>query len=145
KPAIVQEVVDVTTAKLITEVTAASETITAASAIITTTEAQVPTSTTATLTADPVRAAVAPSRKRKGVEPKPLKKKQQIEHDEQYARELHAELNKDIDWDEANDHVKRKAKEDPAVSNRLRRMDNMLESYMMSSTNILTGMKPMTM
>nr|GFA65624.1 hypothetical protein [Tanacetum cinerariifolium] len=28
--------------------------------------------------------------------------------------ELHAELNKDIDWDEAIDHVKRKAKEDPA-------------------------------
>nr|GEV43332.1 Gag-Pol polyprotein [Tanacetum cinerariifolium] len=48
-------------------------------------------------------------------EPKPLKKKQQIEHDEQYARELHAELNKDIDWEEAIDHVKRKAKEDLAV------------------------------
>nr|GFD00020.1 hypothetical protein [Tanacetum cinerariifolium] len=32
-----------------------------------------------------------------------------------YARELHAELNKDIDWDEAIDHVKLKAKEDPAV------------------------------
>nr|GEX10052.1 hypothetical protein [Tanacetum cinerariifolium] len=48
-------------------------------------------------------------------EPKPLKKKQQIEQDEQYARELHTELNKDIDWDEAVDHVKRKAKEDPAV------------------------------
>nr|GEV76109.1 xylulose kinase-1 [Tanacetum cinerariifolium] len=48
-------------------------------------------------------------------EPKPLKKKQHIEQDEQYARELHAELNKDIDWDEAIDHVKRKAKEDPAV------------------------------
>nr|GEX89875.1 hypothetical protein [Tanacetum cinerariifolium] len=48
-------------------------------------------------------------------EPKPLKKKQQIEHDEQYARELHVELNKDIDWDEAIDHVKLKAKEDPAV------------------------------
>nr|GEY75032.1 hypothetical protein [Tanacetum cinerariifolium] len=43
-------------------------------------------------------------------EPKPLKKKQQIEQDEQYARELQAELNKDIDWDEAIDHVKRKAK-----------------------------------
>nr|GEU84180.1 hypothetical protein [Tanacetum cinerariifolium] len=41
-------------------------------------------------------------------EPKPLKKKQQIEQDEQYARELHAELNKDIDWDEAIDHVKTK-------------------------------------
>nr|GFB28436.1 hypothetical protein [Tanacetum cinerariifolium] len=40
-------------------------------------------------------------------EPKPLKKKQQIEEAEQYARELHAELNKDIDWDKAADHVKR--------------------------------------
>nr|GFC43476.1 hypothetical protein [Tanacetum cinerariifolium] len=48
-------------------------------------------------------------------EPKPLKKKHQIKQDEQYARELHAELNKNIDWDEAIDHVKRKAKEDPAV------------------------------
>nr|GEV59639.1 integrase, catalytic region, zinc finger, CCHC-type, peptidase aspartic, catalytic [Tanacetum cinerariifolium] len=38
-----------------------------------------------------------------------------IEQDEQYARELHAKLNKDIDWEEAIDHVKRKAKEDPAV------------------------------
>nr|GEV56007.1 ribonuclease H-like domain, reverse transcriptase, RNA-dependent DNA polymerase [Tanacetum cinerariifolium] len=48
-------------------------------------------------------------------EPKPLKKKQQIELDKQYARELHAELNKDIDWDEAIDHVKRKDKEDPSL------------------------------
>nr|GEX93476.1 DUF4219 domain-containing protein/UBN2 domain-containing protein [Tanacetum cinerariifolium] len=48
-------------------------------------------------------------------EPKHLKKKQQIKRDEQYARELHAELNKDIDWDKAMDHVKRKAKEDPPV------------------------------
>nr|GEV02265.1 putative ribonuclease H-like domain-containing protein [Tanacetum cinerariifolium] len=48
-------------------------------------------------------------------EPKPLKKKQQIEMDEEYARKLHAELNKDIDWDVAIDHVKLKAKEDPAV------------------------------
>nr|GEZ13365.1 synaptobrevin, longin-like domain protein [Tanacetum cinerariifolium] len=113
-----QEVPDaVTTAKLITEVvTAASETVTAASAIITTAEAQV---LVATLTAAPARVTVAPSRKRKGVDfgrgSKPLKKKQQIEQDEQYARELHAELNKDIDWDEAINHVKRKAKEDPAI------------------------------
>nr|GEU31171.1 ribonuclease H-like domain-containing protein [Tanacetum cinerariifolium] len=48
-------------------------------------------------------------------EPKPLKKKQQIELDKQYARELQAKINKNIDWDEAIDHVKRKAKEDPAV------------------------------
>nr|GEX34308.1 hypothetical protein [Tanacetum cinerariifolium] len=44
-------------------------------------------------------------------EPKPLKKKQQIELDEEYARKLHEELNKDIDWDETIDHVKLKAKE----------------------------------
>nr|GEZ00045.1 hypothetical protein [Tanacetum cinerariifolium] len=46
---------------------------------------------------------------------KPLKKKQQIKQDEQYARELHAELNKNIDWDEVINHVKIKAKEDPDV------------------------------
>nr|GEW37451.1 putative ribonuclease H-like domain-containing protein [Tanacetum cinerariifolium] len=48
-------------------------------------------------------------------EPKPLKKKQQIKLDEQYAREFHVELNKDIDWDKAIDHVKIKAKEDHAI------------------------------
>nr|GEZ10723.1 hypothetical protein [Tanacetum cinerariifolium] len=35
--------------------------------------------------------------------------------DEEYAKKLHAELNKDIDWDVAIDHVKLKAKENPAV------------------------------
>nr|GEU78724.1 2-methylene-furan-3-one reductase-like [Tanacetum cinerariifolium] len=48
-------------------------------------------------------------------EPKPMKKKQQVEMDEEYARKLHQELNKDIDWDVAIEHVKQKAKEDPAV------------------------------
>nr|GEV27328.1 putative photosystem I PsaA/PsaB [Tanacetum cinerariifolium] len=48
-------------------------------------------------------------------EPKPLKKKQQIEQDEKYARELEADLNKNVDWDEAIDHVKKKAKEDPTM------------------------------
>nr|GEW78364.1 putative ribonuclease H-like domain-containing protein [Tanacetum cinerariifolium] len=144
EPAQVQEVVDVvTTAKLITEgVTVASETVTDASIIIPTAEPQVPA---ATLSAAPARVAAAPSKRRKGVvikdpeedsttstiipetkskdkgkgilveEPKPLKKKQQIEMDEEYARKLHAELNKDIDWDVAIDHVKLNAKEDPAV------------------------------
>nr|GEW10950.1 hypothetical protein [Tanacetum cinerariifolium] len=37
-------------------------------------------------------------------ESKPLKKKQQIEMDEEYARKLYAELNKNIDWDVAIDH-----------------------------------------
>nr|GEX47847.1 hypothetical protein [Tanacetum cinerariifolium] len=48
-------------------------------------------------------------------EPKPLKKKQQVEMDEEYARKLHEELNKDIDCNVAIDHVKQKAKEDPFV------------------------------
>nr|GFC57829.1 hypothetical protein [Tanacetum cinerariifolium] len=44
-------------------------------------------------------------------EPKPLKKKQHVEMDEEYARKFHEELNKDIDWNVAIDHVKQKAKE----------------------------------
>nr|GFB51657.1 hypothetical protein [Tanacetum cinerariifolium] len=129
EPAEVQEVVDVvTTTKLITEVvTAASETITTASANITAAEAQVPTvtltaaparvvvapsrrrkevvirdpeeeSTTSTI----ISAETKSKDKGKGIlveELKPLKKKQQIEQDEQYDRELQAELNKNIDWD----------------------------------------------
>nr|GEV96640.1 hypothetical protein [Tanacetum cinerariifolium] len=46
-------------------------------------------------------------------EPKLMKKKQEVEMDEEYARKFHEELNKDIDWDVAIDHVKQKAKEDP--------------------------------
>nr|GEZ63952.1 hypothetical protein [Tanacetum cinerariifolium] len=145
EPAEVQEVVDVvTTAKLITEVvTAASETITTASANITAAEAQVPTVTlTAAPTRvvvapskrrkgvvirDPeeesttsiiISAETKSKDKGKGIlveELKPLKKKQQIEQDEQYDRELQAELNKNIDWDKAIDHVKRNAKEDSAM------------------------------
>nr|GFA80019.1 hypothetical protein [Tanacetum cinerariifolium] len=39
-------------------------------------------------------------------EPKPMKKKQQVEMDKEYARKLHEEINQDIDWDVAIDHVK---------------------------------------
>nr|GEV88304.1 hypothetical protein [Tanacetum cinerariifolium] len=92
EPSEVQEVVDV---------------VTTANTIIFAVEPQVPA---ATIT-------VAPD-KGKGImveEPKPLKKKQHVEMDEEYARKLHDELNKDIDWDVAIDHVKQKAKEDPAM------------------------------
>nr|GFA66147.1 hypothetical protein [Tanacetum cinerariifolium] len=145
KPDEVQDVVDVvTTAKLITEVvTAASETVTAASIILSTTEAQVPAATITAAPAkvatapsrrrkgvvirDPkeesTTSSIIPAKtkskdKGKGImveEPKPLKKKQQIEMDEKYARKLHAKLNKYIDWDVAIDHMKLKAKEDTAV------------------------------
>nr|GEZ18515.1 hypothetical protein [Tanacetum cinerariifolium] len=113
EPAEVQEVVDVvTTAKLITKVvTVSSETVTAARVVI-----KDPKSESATSTIIPAETKSKDKGKRILVEePKPLKKKQQIEQDEQYSRELHVELNKDINWDEAIDHVKRKAKEDPAV------------------------------
>nr|GEZ88208.1 hypothetical protein [Tanacetum cinerariifolium] len=48
-------------------------------------------------------------------EPKPMKKKQQVELDKAYARKLQEELNQDIDWEVAIDHVKQKAKENPYV------------------------------
>nr|GFA32343.1 putative ribonuclease H-like domain-containing protein [Tanacetum cinerariifolium] len=48
-------------------------------------------------------------------DPKPIKKKQQVEMDEAYVRKLHEELNQDIDWDVAIEHVKQKAKEDPFI------------------------------
>nr|GEY92009.1 hypothetical protein [Tanacetum cinerariifolium] len=59
--------------------------------------------------------SVARRRKGKGIlveEPKPLKKQAQIEQDEAYARELEAELNKNINWDDVIEQVKRKEKED---------------------------------
>nr|GEU58764.1 hypothetical protein [Tanacetum cinerariifolium] len=141
EPAEVQEVVDVvTTAKLITEVvTAASESVATASTTIAAAEPQVHA---ATIIVASVRVVDASTRRRKGMvirdpeeesstiipaetkskdkgkgiiveEPKPLKKKQQVEIDEEYARKLHEELNKDIDRNVAIDHVKQKAKEDP--------------------------------
>nr|GEX81030.1 retrovirus-related Pol polyprotein from transposon TNT 1-94 [Tanacetum cinerariifolium] len=101
----VQEAVDVvTTAKLITEV------VTAASITITAAEVPVPAATT---TAAASTLTAAPKRRIKGGGPKLLKKQAQLEQDEQYARELKAELNRTTDWDEVIDHVKMKAKEDP--------------------------------
>nr|GFB41217.1 hypothetical protein [Tanacetum cinerariifolium] len=47
--------------------------------------------------------------------PKPMKKKQQVELDEVYARKLQEEFNQDIDWESAIDHVKQRAKEEPFI------------------------------
>nr|GEU29429.1 hypothetical protein [Tanacetum cinerariifolium] len=47
--------------------------------------------------------------------PKPLKKQAQIEQDKAYARELEAELNANINWDDVIEQVKRKEKQDNAV------------------------------
>nr|GEX76352.1 hypothetical protein [Tanacetum cinerariifolium] len=94
EPIEVQEIVEVvTTAKLITKV------VTAASTTLTAVDVLVPTATTAaasTFTA-------TPGRRTKGVVIRDPKE------------ELEAELNRTIDWDEAIDHVNKKAKEDPAI------------------------------
>nr|GEX26754.1 hypothetical protein [Tanacetum cinerariifolium]GEY74179.1 hypothetical protein [Tanacetum cinerariifolium] len=108
----VQEVVDVvTTAKLITEVVVAvSESVTAASATIAN------GSKRGIICKMPAETKSKDKKKGKMVEePKPMKKKQQVEMDEEYARKLHEKLNQDIDWSVAIDHVKQKAKEDPYV------------------------------
>nr|GFB18577.1 hypothetical protein [Tanacetum cinerariifolium] len=116
KPAKVQEVVDVvTTAKLITEVvTVASETVTTASAIITTTKAQVSATTTVvTLTAAPARVVAAHSRRRKGVvirDPKEESTTSIIISVETKSKDKGKRI-----LDEAIDHVKLKAEEDPVM------------------------------
>nr|GEZ02327.1 hypothetical protein [Tanacetum cinerariifolium] len=74
----------------------------------------------ATIDAVPAAKIIAALSKDKGKgimveEPKPMKKKQQFKMDEEYARKLHEELNKDINWSVAIDHVKQKAKEDSYV------------------------------
>nr|GEU50411.1 hypothetical protein [Tanacetum cinerariifolium] len=104
KPVKLQEVVDVvTTAKLITEVVTAS--------II---RDPKETATPSTI----VHSKSKFKDKGKWIlveEPKPLKKQAQIKQDEAYARELEAELNKNIELDKVIDHVHIKHKEDNAV------------------------------
>nr|GEW12350.1 hypothetical protein [Tanacetum cinerariifolium] len=127
--------------KFLKVVAAASAPISAASTIILAAEPNIPA---ATITAAPVKVAAASTKRRRWVvirdpkeessaktsdetkskdkgkgimveEPKPMKKKQQVEMDEVYARKLHEELNQDIDWNVTIEHVKQKAKEDPFV------------------------------
>nr|GEY46379.1 hypothetical protein [Tanacetum cinerariifolium] len=137
----VQEVVEVvTTAKLITDVvTAATSQVSAASATISAAKPNIPAAAPTVVAAytrrrkgviirDPKEElssktpAETPGLKDKGkgilVETsKPMKKKDQIELDAEYARKLHEEINKDheefnkdIDWDAAMDHVNQKSK-----------------------------------
>nr|GEV82083.1 hypothetical protein [Tanacetum cinerariifolium] len=140
EPAKVQEVVDVvTTAKLITEVvTTTSESVTATKeekgVVIRDPEEEsttiIPTDTKS-------------KDKGKGIiveEPKPLKKKKQVEMDEEYARKLHEELNKDIDWNVPIDHVKQKTKEDPFVQ-RYQVMKKMPQKEAQARKNMIMYLK----
>nr|GEU70854.1 hypothetical protein [Tanacetum cinerariifolium] len=128
----------VTTTKLITKVVAAASGTVSAAAVVPTPV------TTATVTPAPVKVAVPATRRRRGViikdpeeesstntpaktkskdkrkgilveEPKLMKKKQQVEMDEAFARKLQEEFNQEIDWEVAMEHVKQSAKESPYV------------------------------
>nr|GEX52977.1 hypothetical protein [Tanacetum cinerariifolium] len=135
---IITEVVTASSTTITTADAAASTNITAADAqVLATTTAAALTLTTAprrrtkgvviknpkesTTTSIIIYSEVKSKDKGKGIlveEPKTLKKQAQIEQDEKYARELEAELNRTIetiDWDEAIDHVNKKAKEYSAM------------------------------
>nr|GEY31625.1 hypothetical protein [Tanacetum cinerariifolium] len=125
EPIELKEVIKVvTTAKLMTKVvTAAATTITAALMPKVSTARRIK----GVVIRDPEETATPsiivhskPKSKDKGKgilvkEPKPLKKQAQIEHDEVYARELKAELNANINWNEVIEQVKRKEKQDNTV------------------------------
>nr|GEY89636.1 reverse transcriptase domain-containing protein [Tanacetum cinerariifolium] len=136
----VQEVVEVvTTAKLITDVVTTASQVSASSATISAAKPSFPTAAPIVVAAytrrrkgeiirDPKEELSSktptetPKLKDKGkgilIETlKPMKKKDQIELDAEYARKLHEEINKDhkeinkdIDWDAAIDHVNKKSK-----------------------------------
>nr|GEX50162.1 putative reverse transcriptase domain-containing protein [Tanacetum cinerariifolium] len=70
------------------------------------------------VTAAKLMTEVKPKDKGKGIlteEPKPLKKKAQIEQDEAFARQLKPELNANINWNEVIEQVKRKERHDNEV------------------------------
>nr|GFA92638.1 hypothetical protein [Tanacetum cinerariifolium] len=145
----VQEVVEiVTTAKLITDVVTAASQGSAASATISAAKPSIPAAAPIVVAAytrrrkgviirDPEEElsskapAETPKLKDKGkgilIEtPKPMKKKDQIEMDAEYAKKLHEEINKDheefnkdIDWDAAMDHVNQKS-ENPQFDENMR-------------------------
>nr|GEV50792.1 putative ribonuclease H-like domain-containing protein [Tanacetum cinerariifolium] len=105
EPAELKEVIEaVTTAKLMTEVVTAAATITAAPSAARRRKRVVIRDPEETATPSTIVHSEPKSKdKRKGIlveEPKPLKKQAQIEQDEAYARELEAELNKNINWDD---------------------------------------------
>nr|GFD16097.1 hypothetical protein [Tanacetum cinerariifolium] len=145
EPEIQEVVEVVTTARLITKVVAAvSETVSVADVVQANVPAAPVNATAVVTTAAPIKVVVPSTRRRRRVvirdleeessaktptetkskdkgkvimveKPKPIKKKQQVELDEEYARNLQVEINQEIDWEVEMDHVKQKAKENPYV------------------------------
>nr|GEU93372.1 hypothetical protein [Tanacetum cinerariifolium] len=76
-------------------------------------------------------------------EPKPLKKQAQIEQCEAYARELEAELNKNINWDDVIEQLKRKEKEDNVVL-RYQSLKRKPQTEAQARKNMMVYLKNMT-
>nr|GEZ67270.1 hypothetical protein [Tanacetum cinerariifolium] len=136
----VQEVVEVvTTAKLITKVAAASQVSAVSTTILAELLLNIPVET--------------PKVKDKGkgimVEaPKPMKKKDQIKLDVEYARKLHEELNKDdadfnkdIDWNAAMDYVNKKSSINPQYIKRYHGMKKRPQTESEARKNMMIYLK----
>nr|GEU97927.1 hypothetical protein [Tanacetum cinerariifolium] len=165
----------VTTAKLITDVvTAAASQVSTASATIPAAKTSIPVAAPTIVAAyirrrkgviirDPEEGlslktptetlAETPKVKDKGkgimVETsKPMKKKDRIELDAEYARKLHeeinrddAEINKDIDWDAAMDHVNQKSSNNPQYIKRYQGMKKRPQTESEAHKNMMIYLK----
>nr|GEZ42840.1 hypothetical protein [Tanacetum cinerariifolium] len=141
-------IIVVTTAKLMTEVvTAATTTITAAPSAARRRKGLVirdPEEIATPLII--VHSEQKSKDKGKGImveEPKPLKKQAHIEKDEAYARELEAELNKNINWDDVIEQVERKEKQDNAVL-RYQALKKKPQTEAQAKKNMMVYLKNMT-
>nr|GEV21803.1 ribonuclease H-like domain-containing protein [Tanacetum cinerariifolium] len=167
----VQEVVEVvTTTKLITDVVIATSQVSAASATISAAKPSIPAAALIVVAAytrrrkrviirDPEEElssktpAETPKLKDKGkgilVEtPMPMKKKDQIKLDAEYARKLHEEINKDheeinidIDWDAAMDHVNQKSSNNPQYIKRYQGMKKRPQTESKARKNMMIYLK----
>nr|GEW14916.1 hypothetical protein [Tanacetum cinerariifolium] len=125
----------VTTAKLITEVIAAvSETVSAAAVVPTVTTAVVPD---ATMTPAPVKVAVPSTRRRREVVIRDPKEESSAKTPTETKSK---NMEKDIDWEVAIDHVKQKAKENPYVQ-RYQTMKKRPQTEAQARRNIMMYLK----
>nr|GEW56495.1 ribonuclease H-like domain, reverse transcriptase, RNA-dependent DNA polymerase [Tanacetum cinerariifolium] len=144
EPAELKEVIEVvTTAKLITEVVTVAATTTTAAPSATRRRTGVVIRDPKEATTPSVIMHSKPKSKDKGKgilvdEPKPLKKQAQIEQDEEYARELEAKLNANINWNEVIKQVKRKKKQDNTVM-RYQDLKRKLQTKAQARRNMMKG------
>nr|GEV39307.1 hypothetical protein [Tanacetum cinerariifolium] len=119
EPAEVEEVIEVViTAKLMIEVVTTAAQVSKPSAPRKRRDVVIQDPKETSAAAIIVHSEIKSKDKGKGIlieEPKPLKRQAQIKHDEAFARQLEAELNANINWNEVIEQVQRKEKQDNVV------------------------------